>query len=261
MIPSSTRMWLGSATLAGLLLASSLTASASSQTAAATTTITCSSVKPVLATLSIVPSGTYTEAVRKQMQWVSSPAIIKVIEKSVPTPSALVTVAVVKALPAKPAEQPAKQTTQSAKSATKQPARSSTKSVQVAAVPQQQVSRSDNSSLVNNALSLVGVPYLFGGTSRSGFDCSGYTQYVFKGSGISLPRTAAAQFSVGSSVDRAQLQSGDLVFFTTYASGASHVGIYIGGGSFVHASSSGVRTSSLSESYYATRYLGARRVR
>jgi len=101
-------MWLGSATLAGLLLASSLTASASSQTAAATTTITCSSVKPVLATLSIVPSGTYTEAVRKQMQWVSSPAIIKVIEKSVPTPSALVTVAVVKAQPAKPAEQPAK---------------------------------------------------------------------------------------------------------------------------------------------------------
>lgn len=246
-------MWLGSAILAGLLLASSLTASASSQTATATT-ITCSSVKPVLATLSIVPSGTYTEAVRKQMQWVSSPAITKVIENSVPTPSALVTVAVVKTQPAKP-------TTQSAKSATKQPARSSTKPVQVAAVPQQQVSRSDNSSLVNNALSLVGVPYLFGGTSRSGFDCSGYTQYVFKGSGISLPRTAAAQFSVGASVDRAQLQSGDLVFFTTYASGASHVGIYIGGGSFVHASNSGIRTSSLSESYYATRYLGARRVR
>ena len=245
-------MCLGSATLAGLLLASSLTASASSQTATATT-ITRSSMKPVLVASSIVPSGTYTEAVRKQMKWIS-PVIAKVkvetdsaLEKSVPTPSDSVTVAAQKTQPAKPA--------------TAQPAKSKTKPVQVAASPQQQVSRSDSSALVKNALSLVGVPYVFGGTSRSGFDCSGYTQYVFKGSGISLPRTAASQFNVGSSVSRAQLQSGDLVFFTTYAKGASHVGIYIGGGSFVHASNSGVRTTSLSDSYYAGRYLGARRVR
>ena len=245
MSPSSTQIWLGSATLAGLLLASSLTASASSQTATATT-ITRSSVKPVLAASSIVPSGTYTEAVRKQMQWISSPVIAKAkvetdsaLEKSVPTPSASVTVAAQKT----------------------QPSKSKTKPVQVAAAPQRQVSRSNSSALVKNALSLVGVPYVMGGTSRSGFDCSGYTQYVFKGSGISLPRTAAEQFRVGSSVNRAQLQSGDLVFFSTYAPGASHVGIYIGGGSFVHASNSGVRTTSLSDSYYASRYLGARRVR
>lgn len=241
-IPSSTRMWLGSATLASILLASGLTASASSQTATATTA-TRSSMKPVLTALSIVPSRTYTEAVRKQMQWVSTPVIDKVTvktdSKSSPTPSDSVIVAAQK----------------------KQPAKSKTKPVQVAAAPQQQVSRSNNSSLVNNARSLAGVPYAFGGTNRSGFDCSGYTQYVFKGSGISLPRTATEQFSVGSSVNRAQLQAGDLVFFTTYASGASHVGIYIGGGNFVHASNSGVRTSSLSESYYASKYLGARHVR
>lgn len=253
MIPSFTRMWLGSAILAGLLLASSLTASASSQTATATT-ITRSPMKPVLAASSIVPSRTYTEAVRKQMQWISSPVIAKVkvetvsaLEKSVPTPSDSVNVAAQKTQPAKPV--------------TAQPAKSKTKPVQVAAAPQQQVSRSDSSALVKNALSLVGVPYVSGGTSRSGFDCSGFTLYVFKGSGISLPRTAAEQFRVGSSVNRAQLQAGDLVFFTTYAPGASHVGIYIGGGSFVHASNSGVRTTSLSDSYYAGRYLGARRVR
>lgn len=259
-IPYSTRMWLGSSALASLLLASSLTASASSQTVTAST-ITRSSMKSVLVASSIMPSKTYTEAVRKQMQWVSSPVIDIVTveadgaqEKSVSTPSAPVTVVAQKPQPVKTA------TTQTAKPANAQPAKpaSNPKPVQVAATPQ--VSRSNSSSLVENALSLVGVPYVFGGTSRSGFDCSGYTQYVFKGSGISLPRTSASQFNVGSSVSRAQLQSGDLVFFTTYAAGASHVGIYIGGGNFVHASNSGVRTTSLSDSYYANRYVGARRV-
>lgn len=141
------------------------------------------------------------------------------------------------------------------------------KPVQVASIttaPKQQLqvsrgSNTDASLLIRNAMSLQGTPYSFGGTSRSGFDCSGYTQYVFKGSGISLPRTSYAQFGIGSKVSREQLQPGDLVFFSTYSKGASHVGIYIGGGSFVHASNSGVRTTSLSDSYYASHYLGARR--
>jgi len=132
--------------------------------------------------------------------------------------------------------------------------------IQVEAAPPAQVSRSASSKLVENALSLQGVPYLYGGTSRSGFDCSGYAQYVFKGSGISLPRTAAEQYKVGASITQAELQSGDLVFFTTYAPGASHVGIFIGGGSFAHASNSGVVMTSLSDAYYSSRYLGARRV-
>jgi cell wall-associated NlpC family hydrolase len=120
---------------------------------------------------------------------------------------------------------------------------------------------SDSSSIVSRALSLQGTAYVFGGTSKSGFDCSGFTKYVYAGSGISLPRTSFDQFASGTPVSMDNLQPGDLVFFSTYAKGASHVGIYIGGGRFVHASnpSSGVKVSSLSESFYASRYLGARR--
>lgn len=129
-----------------------------------------------------------------------------------------------------------------------------------ATTPATNVSRSVSSELVEHALSLQGVPYVFGGTSRSGFDCSGYTQYVFKQSGITLPRTSAEQYKVGSSVKRDKLQAGDLVFFSTYASGASHVGIYIGGGCFVDASNAGVGISNLDKGYYTSRYLGARRV-
>ncbi len=124
-----------------------------------------------------------------------------------------------------------------------------------------EVSRSDSSKLVDDALSLIGVPYVFGGNSRSGFDCSGYTQYVFKGVGISLPRTAAEQFKLGVSVNREQLQVGDLVFFSTYAPGASHVGIYIGGGRFIAADSNkGICISKLDDAYYTSCYLGARRI-
>lgn len=125
------------------------------------------------------------------------------------------------------------------------------------------VSRGDSgsSSIVSRALSLQGTPYVFGGTTRSGFDCSGFTKYVYASSGISLPRTSYAQFASGAAVGKNDLTPGDLVFFSTYSSGASHVGIYIGGGRFVHASnpSSGIKVSSLSDSFYSSRYLGARR--
>lgn len=131
----------------------------------------------------------------------------------------------------------------------------------VASVPQKQVSRSNNSTLVEHALSLQGTPYRFGGTTRNGFDCSGYSQYVFRGSDIYLPRTAADQFRVGTSVSKGELQAGDLVFFSTYGPGATHVGIYVGGGRFVSAANSGVSVSSLNSGYYASRYIGARRVR
>ncbi len=118
-----------------------------------------------------------------------------------------------------------------------------------------------SSNIVDRALSLQGTRYVFGGTSKSGFDCSGFTKYVYAVSGISLPRTSYAQFASGTAVGENDLRSGDLVFFSTYAKGASHVGIYTGGGRFVHASnpSSGVITSSISDSFYSSRYLGARR--
>jgi cell wall-associated NlpC family hydrolase len=114
--------------------------------------------------------------------------------------------------------------------------------------------------LTNTALRYLGVPYAWGGESFSGVDCSGFVQAVFRRNGIDLPRTADAQFVVGRRVSTNGLQPGDLVFFETYAAGASHVGIYLGDGHFVHASSSnGVRVDSLSESYYSSRFIGARR--
>ena len=121
---------------------------------------------------------------------------------------------------------------------------------------------SDGSSIVSVAKNYLGVPYVWGGTSPSGFDCSGFTQYVFRQCGYSINRTADAQYSNGSYVSYDNLSAGDLVFFcNTYsASGITHVGIYIGGGQFIHSASGGVKISSLSESYYSSRYYGARRI-
>ncbi|MCI7330250.1 MAG: C40 family peptidase, partial [Selenomonadaceae bacterium] len=117
-------------------------------------------------------------------------------------------------------------------------------------------------TVVSDAMSYMGVPYVFGGnTPSSGFDCSGYVRYVFANAGIYLPRTADVQYNCGYAVSTSELAPGDLVFFETYCPGPSHVGIYVGDGNFVHASSSrGVTVSSLSSSYYSAHYLGARRV-
>lgn len=121
---------------------------------------------------------------------------------------------------------------------------------------------SGNSSIVSVAQSYLGVPYVWGGTSPSGFDCSGFTQYVFRQCGYSIYRTADMQYYNGSYVSYDNLSAGDLVFFcNTYAeAGITHVGIYIGGGQFIHAASGGVKISYLSESYYSSRYYGAVRV-
>lgn len=115
--------------------------------------------------------------------------------------------------------------------------------------------------IISNAMQYMGVPYVFGGTTPYGFDCSGYVQYVFAQAGISLPRTADVQYEVGIPISTAELIPGDLVFFQTYTYGASHVGIYVGDGNFIHASSSyGVTISSLSSAYYSSHYIGSRRI-
>jgi len=113
------------------------------------------------------------------------------------------------------------------------------------------------SRITESAMHFIGTPYVFGGTSVYGFDCSGYVQHVFAMFGISLPRTADAQYMVGQHVAQQQMVKGDLVFFQTYTAGVSHVGIYLGNGSFIHSSSHGVEVSSLHEDYWASRYVGA----
>jgi cell wall-associated NlpC family hydrolase len=130
-----------------------------------------------------------------------------------------------------------------------------------------QVSRSgeslNGSRLIEDAAQYLGTPYRYGGSAPGGFDCSGFTSYIFSRAGISLPRTAAAQYSVGSAVAQSDLQPSDLVFFACGGSGIDHVGIYTGDGKFIHSSSprsGGVIYSALSSSYYMSSYVGARRV-
>ena len=116
-------------------------------------------------------------------------------------------------------------------------------------------------AVLSESMNYLGVPYVFGGTTPSGFDCSGYVRYVFAKAGIQLPRTADAQYEMGTPVATSELVPGDLVFFSTYEPGASHVGIYLGNDKFINASSSsGVSVASLHNSYWNACYIGARRV-
>jgi cell wall-associated NlpC family hydrolase len=128
--------------------------------------------------------------------------------------------------------------------------------------PDRHLSRGDQ--LARSALSYRGAPYRFGGqSSRTGFDCSGLVQAVCAKWGIYLPRAANAQYSMGKPVSKENLQAGDLVFFAnTYKYGISHVGIYIGNGEFIHASSGGkgVVVTRLDEAYHKNHYAGARRL-
>lgn len=119
------------------------------------------------------------------------------------------------------------------------------------------------SAVLETALSLRGAPYAWGGSTPRGFDCSGFTHYVYAQHGVSLPRVAAHQYRIGRPVSSARdLRPGDLVFFSTIAPGPSHVGLALGDGRFVHAPSERgkVRVESLSVRYWRNRYLGGRRI-
>jgi cell wall-associated NlpC family hydrolase len=117
-------------------------------------------------------------------------------------------------------------------------------------------------AVISLALSLRGTPYLNGGSDPTGFDCSGFVQWVFAQQGLALPREVKQQYRAGRGIDSDDVKAGDLVFFETVSSGASHVGIALGGGEFVHAPSSRgvVRIERYTTGYWADRWVGARRV-
>lgn len=126
-----------------------------------------------------------------------------------------------------------------------------------------EASYSKGQEIADYALQFKGYRYVHGGSSPSGFDCSGFTQYVMRACGYSINRTATAQLSNGYAVGRSELKPGDLVFFErTYNVDApvSHVGIYVGNDQFIHSGNSGVAIASLNSEYYASRYVTARRI-
>ena len=117
-------------------------------------------------------------------------------------------------------------------------------------------------AVISLALSLRGTPYRNGGSDPAGFDCSGFVQWVYAQQGTSLPREVRQQYRVGREIDSDEVRPGDLVFFETVSPGASHVGIALGGGEFVHAPSSRgvVRIERYTSGYWGDRWVGARRV-
>jgi len=124
------------------------------------------------------------------------------------------------------------------------------------AIPQEQT---NNNDVVDVAYSLIGSPYVWGGTSPNGFDCSGFIQYIYQTQNQTVPRTVSEMWNFSQPVSSPSV--GDLVFFETYKAGPSHMGIYVGNGQFIHAgTSSGVVTSELGTNYWQERYLGAKRV-
>ena len=117
------------------------------------------------------------------------------------------------------------------------------------------------SAIIATAKQYIGVKYVYGGTTPSGFDCSGFVQYVFAKNGISLPRVSRDQYQVGTSVSYSNLQAGDLVFFSLAKNGVvGHMGIYVGNGQFINASSSKGVTIYTLGSYWQSAYVGAKRV-
>lgn len=122
---------------------------------------------------------------------------------------------------------------------------------------------SSGARVVDYAKQYLGTPYVYGGSSPRGFDCSGFTQYVYKQFGISLNRTSSSQISNGVRVSKGELQAGDLVFFSSSGSSKiSHVGLYTGGGNFIHSVKAGTPVSidTLNSGYYSSNYVGATRV-
>ncbi|OLS03579.1 C40 family peptidase [Tissierella creatinophila] len=134
--------------------------------------------------------------------------------------------------------------------------------------PSAQPNRNDSGksttiNIINTAKRYLGSRYVFGGSSPSGFDCSGFTQYVYKQTGISIPRATTSQAGIGTTLSKSELEPGDLLIFSnTYKAGPSHAGIYIGNGQFIHAANArkGVTTDSINSAYYSSKFTSGRKV-
>lgn len=110
--------------------------------------------------------------------------------------------------------------------------------------------------IVDEAKKYIGTPYIWGGSTPAGFDCSGYAQFVYSKAGVTIPRTTATQWTGLKTISSPQ--PGDLVFFNTSGTGVSHVGIYLGNNQFIHAGSNGIAIADMANSYWKPKYLGAR---
>lgn len=123
------------------------------------------------------------------------------------------------------------------------------------------ISAKEAEAIIKTAKQYLGAPYVFGGNTPGGFDCSGYLEYVFAQHKMKIPRTADVQYELGRSYPVSKLNPGDLVFFTTYESGVSHCGIYLGNRQFIHASTSrGVVVDSLDADYWVPRFYGGKKI-
>lgn len=225
-------------------------------TAAPTTVMGDSSSKTIQTTMGdLYPKAIQTAETISAYEENNTPApetTVATIDSSTPSPST----------PA-PAPIPAKVTAPvttnrpASKSIIAQPSRSSSALTQPPAPTQS----SKGSAIIATGKQYLGVKYVYGGTTPSGFDCSGFTQYVFAKNGISLPRISRDQYQKGTSVSLSNLKAGDLVFFSFAKNGVvDHVGISVGNGQFINASSSkGVTIYSLG-SYWKSVYVGAKRV-
>lgn len=181
----------------------------------------------------------------------TAPTLSPEIPKSVQTPA-----------PKKPTQPTRSSSSPSTSTSTDKPTNTTTNTPTSTPVPPKTTSSSGNANaIITTSKQYIGVNYLYGGTTPAGFDCSGYTQYVFAKHNINLPRVSRDQYKVGTSVSYSNLQAGDLVFFSFAKNGVvDHVGIHVGNGQFINASSSkGVTIYTLGP-YWQSVYIGAKRV-
>jgi len=118
----------------------------------------------------------------------------------------------------------------------------------------------DPQRVIAEAKKFIGIPYKFGGTTPKGFDCSGFVYYTHKRIGKTLPRSSTLMYQKGKTVHKSSLRPGDLLFFSTYKKGASHVAIYIGNSLMIHATSKGVKIDNLNSAYWKSKFVGAKRI-